>query len=137
MTATLRPLPQVSYADATCLRVAARGREDPEPFRSCGPAQTPAACMPRSSCLRSRISSRSRAATSNWSSAAAVCICSVSSVIKPTSSPRAALLASLIQELTDQMKGAAAELQFEVAARLRDEISDLKKELRSMVEATK
>src|SRR5689334_20227121 len=36
-------------------------------------------------------------------------------------------LAQLIQELTDQMKGAAAELQFEVAARLRDEINELKK----------
>jgi excinuclease ABC subunit B len=46
-------------------------------------------------------------------------------------------LASLIQELTDQMKAAAAELQFEVAARLRDEINDLKKELRQMMEATK
>jgi excinuclease ABC subunit B len=46
-------------------------------------------------------------------------------------------LASLIQELTDQMKAAAAELQFEVAARLRDEISDLKKELRQMMAATK
>ena len=46
-------------------------------------------------------------------------------------------LASLIQELTDQMKAAAGELQFEVAARLRDEISDLKKELRQMMEATK
>jgi excinuclease ABC subunit B len=44
-------------------------------------------------------------------------------------------LAQLIQELTDQMKGAAAELHFEVAARLRDEISDLKKELRQMMEA--
>ena len=32
-------------------------------------------------------------------------------------------------------KDAAAELQFEVAARLRDEISDLKKELRQMMEA--
>ena len=32
---------------------------------------------------------------------------------------------------------AAADLQFEVAARLRDEISDLKKELRQMVEATR
>ena len=30
------------------------------------------------------------------------------------------------------MKQAAADLQFEVAARLRDEISDLKKELRGM-----
>jgi excinuclease ABC subunit B len=46
-------------------------------------------------------------------------------------------LAELIQQLTDQMKGAAAELQFEVAARLRDEISELKKELRQMMEATK
>ena len=46
-------------------------------------------------------------------------------------------LAELIQELTDQMQAAAAELQFEVAARLRDEISELKKELRQMMEATK
>ena len=33
------------------------------------------------------------------------------------------------------MHAAAAELQFELAARLRDEISELKKELRQMVEA--
>lgn len=46
-------------------------------------------------------------------------------------------LAQLVQELTDQMKAAAAELQFEVAARLRDEISELKRELRQMMEATK
>ncbi|WP_191280775.1 excinuclease ABC subunit UvrB [Nocardioides flavus (ex Wang et al. 2016)] len=46
-------------------------------------------------------------------------------------------LAELIQELTDQMKTAAAELQFEVAARLRDEVNELKKELRQMMEATK
>jgi excinuclease ABC subunit B len=46
-------------------------------------------------------------------------------------------LAELIQELTEQMRAAAAELQFEVAARLRDEIGDLKKELRQMMEATK
>ena len=45
-------------------------------------------------------------------------------------------LASLIEQLTAQMHGAAAELQFEVAARLRDEIRDLKKELRQMLEAT-
>ena len=44
-------------------------------------------------------------------------------------------LAELVQQLTEQMHTAAAELQFEVAARLRDEISDLKKELRQMVEA--
>ncbi|GAB2860613.1 excinuclease ABC subunit UvrB [Myroides odoratimimus subsp. xuanwuensis] len=46
-------------------------------------------------------------------------------------------LAQLVQDLTDQMKNAAAELQFEVAARLRDEISELKKELRQMMEATR
>ncbi|MBU2110277.1 MAG: UvrB/UvrC motif-containing protein, partial [Actinobacteria bacterium] len=42
-----------------------------------------------------------------------------------------------IQDLTDQMKEAATELQFELAARLRDEIGELKKELRQMMEATK
>ncbi|HET6152343.1 MAG TPA: excinuclease ABC subunit UvrB [Marmoricola sp.] len=46
-------------------------------------------------------------------------------------------LAELVQQLTDQMHNAAAELQFEVAARIRDEISDLKKELRQMMEATR
>jgi excinuclease ABC subunit B len=48
--------------------------------------------------------------------------------------PRQDLMA-LIGSLTDQMKNAAAELQFEVAARLRDEIKILKRELRSMEEA--
>jgi excinuclease ABC subunit B len=41
-------------------------------------------------------------------------------------------LADLIQQLSDQMLAAARELQFELAARLRDEIGDLKKELRGM-----
>ncbi|MGP7960879.1 excinuclease ABC subunit UvrB [Sanguibacter sp. A247] len=45
-------------------------------------------------------------------------------------------LAELVQELTDQMHAAAAELQFELAGRLRDEISGLKKELRQMRAAT-
>ncbi len=45
--------------------------------------------------------------------------------------PRAEL-ADLIQQMTDQMMQAARDLQFELAARLRDEISDLKKELRGM-----
>jgi excinuclease ABC subunit B len=45
--------------------------------------------------------------------------------------PRAEL-ADLIQQLNDQMLNAARELQFEVAARLRDEIGELKKELRGM-----
>jgi excinuclease ABC subunit B len=46
-------------------------------------------------------------------------------------------LADLVQDLTKQMHAAAAELQFEVAARLRDEISELKKELRQMLEASR
>jgi excinuclease ABC subunit B len=41
-------------------------------------------------------------------------------------------LAKLIQELTEQMLGAARELQFELAARIRDEISELKREIRQM-----
>ena len=45
-------------------------------------------------------------------------------------------LAELVQELTDQMHAAAAELQFELAARLRDEIADLKRELRKARAAT-
>jgi excinuclease ABC subunit B len=45
-------------------------------------------------------------------------------------------LANLIQELTTQMHQAAAELHFELAARLRDELGDLKKELRQMSRAT-
>ena len=44
-------------------------------------------------------------------------------------------LADLIEELSAQMMTAAQHLQFEVAARLRDEIEDLKKELRAMKRA--
>ena len=47
--------------------------------------------------------------------------------------PRAELL-GLIDSLTEQMRNAAAELQFELAARLRDELKELKRELRSMDE---
>jgi excinuclease ABC subunit B len=46
--------------------------------------------------------------------------------------PARADLAALIGELTEQMHAAAAELQFEVAARIRDEIRELKHELRGM-----
>jgi excinuclease ABC subunit B len=46
--------------------------------------------------------------------------------------PARADLAALIAELTEQMHVAAAELQFEVAARIRDEIRELKHELRGM-----
>ncbi|WP_442912428.1 excinuclease ABC subunit UvrB [Kutzneria sp. CA-103260] len=45
--------------------------------------------------------------------------------------PRAEL-ADLVQQLTDQMMAAARDLQFELAGRIRDEIADLKKELRGM-----
>jgi excinuclease ABC subunit B len=44
-------------------------------------------------------------------------------------------LTSLIEGLSDQMRVAAGELQFEIAARLRDEIAELKKELRQMLGA--
>lgn len=54
---------------------------------------------------------------------------------KPAKSLPAAELADLIQEMTDRMHRAAADLQFEVAARLRDEVKELKKELRQMREA--
>ena len=45
--------------------------------------------------------------------------------------PRQDLMA-LIESLTEQMKQAAADLHFELAARLRDEIRELKRELRDM-----
>ena len=41
-------------------------------------------------------------------------------------------LLSQIEAMTEQMHAAAAELQFELAARIRDEVSELKKELRQM-----
>jgi excinuclease ABC subunit B len=44
-------------------------------------------------------------------------------------------LETLIDQMTQQMHLAAKELQFEVAARLRDEIKELKRELRDMKEA--
>jgi len=46
-------------------------------------------------------------------------------------------LADLIDQLTQAMHTAAEELQFEVAARYRDEISELKKELRGIQEANR
>ncbi len=48
--------------------------------------------------------------------------------------PRQELMA-LIESLTDQMRLAASELSFELAARLRDEIRELKRELKGMQEA--
>ena len=48
--------------------------------------------------------------------------------------PRQELM-NLIESLTEQMRSAAGDLQFELAARYRDEIRELKKELRAMIEA--
>ncbi|MDT5391169.1 MAG: excinuclease subunit [Mycobacterium sp.] len=48
-----------------------------------------------------------------------------------TNMPRAEL-ADLIKDMTAQMMAAARDLQFELAGRIRDEIADLKKELRGM-----
>jgi excinuclease ABC subunit B len=50
----------------------------------------------------------------------------------PTAGMARAELAQLIQDLNDQMLAAARELQFELAARIRDEMAELKKELRGM-----
>ncbi|WAU80330.1 excinuclease ABC subunit UvrB [Streptomyces sp. Qhu-G9] len=52
----------------------------------------------------------------------------------PTDRP-AAELAEQIEEMTQRMRTAAADLHFEIAARLRDEVSEMKKELRQMKEA--
>ena len=45
-------------------------------------------------------------------------------------------LTRLIQSLEDEMRAAARELRFEYAARLRDEINELKRELKEMARAT-
>ena len=54
---------------------------------------------------------------------------------KPAKNLPATELADLIQQLTDRMHAAATDLQFEVAARIRDEVKELKRELRQMREA--
>ena len=51
---------------------------------------------------------------------------------RDTSTMPRAELADLVGQLTEQMMSAARDLQFELAGRLRDEIADLKKELRGM-----
>jgi excinuclease ABC subunit B len=43
-------------------------------------------------------------------------------------------LGQLVRQLTDQMMQASAELKFELAARLRDELVDIKRELRELTE---
>jgi excinuclease ABC subunit B len=51
---------------------------------------------------------------------------------KPGAATPVGELGELIAQLSEQMRTAAQALQFELAARLRDEITDLKKELRGM-----
>ncbi len=53
-------------------------------------------------------------------------------IATPTEGMARAEMTKLIQDLTDQMLGAARELQFELAARIRDEVAELKRELRQM-----
>jgi excinuclease ABC subunit B len=43
-------------------------------------------------------------------------------------------LSQLIRDLTDQMMQASSELKFELAARLRDELADIKRELRELLQ---
>lgn len=53
-------------------------------------------------------------------------------VVAQTEGMARAELAQLVLDLNEQMLAAARELQFEVAARIRDEIAELKKELRAI-----
>ena len=56
--------------------------------------------------------------------------------VRRTASMAEGDLVSLIEQLTAQMHAAAGDLQFELAARIRDEVAELKTELRAMREAT-
>ena len=80
-----------------------------------------------------RQQSRGKAPVPGLSSRARAAVQAVSHTeAGPPSSAARGELVGLISELTEQMHAAAAELQFEVAARLRDEIRVLKHELRGM-----
>jgi excinuclease ABC subunit B len=82
-----------------------------------------------------RSQSRGKGAPRRPGTGAAAADASVASGSAARADLPATELAALIQELTDQMHAAAANLQFEVAARYRDEVSELKKELRGMIAA--
>jgi excinuclease ABC subunit B len=79
-----------------------------------------------------RQQSRGKAPVPGVSSRARAAAAAAASGEKAGGGPARADLASLIAELTEQMHAAAAELQFEVAARIRDEVRELKHELRGM-----
>jgi excinuclease ABC subunit B len=82
-----------------------------------------------------RSQSRGRGGARRQGSGAAAADASVATGAAVRADLPATELANLIQELTEQMHAAAANLQFEVAARYRDEVSELKRELRGMVAA--
>jgi excinuclease ABC subunit B len=82
-----------------------------------------------------RMQSRGKSGAARGAVAADVGVSSGGVVERPADLA-ASDLAGLIQELTTQMHEAASELHFELAARLRDEIGELKKELRQMHRAT-
>jgi excinuclease ABC subunit B len=82
-----------------------------------------------------RSQSRGRGGARRQGSGAAAADASVATGSAARADLPATELANLIQELTAQMHAAAANLQFEVAARYRDEVSELKRELRGMVAA--
>lgn len=79
-------------------------------------------------CLKVATATRARPATRTWA-------CRYSIPTRQTNATREILkaglpaqdLADLIRQLSEQMHTAAEQLQFELAARLRDEIRDLKK----------
>ncbi len=82
-----------------------------------------------------RSQSRGRGGARRQGSGAAAADASVATGTAARADLPATELANLIQELTEQMHAAAANLQFEVAARYRDEVSELKRELRGMIAA--
>jgi excinuclease ABC subunit B len=82
-----------------------------------------------------RAQSRGKGGARRQSSGAAAADVAVAGGTSARADLPATELATLIQELTEQMHAAAANLQFEVAARYRDEVSELKRELRGMVAA--
>jgi excinuclease ABC subunit B len=82
-----------------------------------------------------RQQSRGKAPVPGLSSRARAVAAQAAGVTGPESTAARGELVGLISELTDQMHASAAELQFEVAARIRDEIRDLKHELRGMQSA--
>jgi len=82
-----------------------------------------------------RQQSRGKAPVPGLSSRARAVAAQAAGATGPETTVARGELVGLITELTEQMHAAAAELQFELAARLRDEIRDLKHELRGMQSA--